>query len=51
MKYSNFSNSRANNSGCSNPIRPIIDLVRDLQVIYILTKFGADLLIFVDAIV
>ena len=49
MKYSNFSNSRANNSGYFVPIRPIIKLIRHLMVIYILPNFGADWLIFVDA--
>ena len=49
MKYSNISNSRVNNSICSGPIRPIIKLIRYLMVIYILTKFGADWLIFVVA--
>ena len=58
-----FPNSRAINSGCSDlicpiftdnsdsfdPIRSIIELIRDLMVIYILTKFGADWLLFVDA--
>ena len=33
----------------SGPIRSIIELIRDLVVIYFLTKFGADWLIFVDA--
>ena len=33
----------------SSPISSIIELARDLMVIYILTKFGADWLIFVDA--
>ena len=32
----------------SGPITPIIELIRDHIVIYILTKFGADWLIFVD---
>ena len=31
------------------PISSIIKLIRDIIVIYILTKFGADWLIFVDA--
>ena len=48
MKYRIFFKSRANNSRCSCPIRSIIELIRDLIVIHILTKFGADLLIFVD---
>ena len=42
VKYSNSSNSRANNSRCSGLMRPIIELIRDLMVIYILTKVGAD---------
>ena len=33
----------------SGPISSIINLIRDLMVIYILTKFGADWFIFVDA--
>ena len=33
----------------SGPISSIIELIRDLMVIYILTKFGADWLIFIDA--
>ena len=49
VKYSNFSNSRANNCSCSYPITPIIKYIRDLMVMYILTKFGADWLIIVDA--
>ena len=49
MKYSKFFKSRANNSRCSGPIRSIIELIRDLMITYILTKFGADWLIFVDA--
>ena len=32
----------------SGPIRSIIELIRNLKVIYILTKFGVDWLIFVD---
>ena len=48
--YSNkFSNSRANNSTCSGLITPIIKLIQDLRVIYILTNFGTNWLIFVDA--
>ena len=35
-----LSNSRANNSSCSGLI--IIELIRDLRVIYILTKFGTN---------
>ena len=50
--YSNdLSNSRANNSTCSGPITPLIKLIRDLRVIYILTNFGTNWLIFVDATV
>ena len=49
VKYCNFFNSGASNSGRSGLIRPIIKLIRDLMVIYILTKFGDDWLIFVDA--
>ena len=33
----------------SGPISSIIELIRHLVVIYTLTKFGADWLIFVDA--
>ena len=33
----------------SGVISSFIELIRNLMVIYILTKFGADLLIFVDA--
>ena len=46
-----FANSRANNSDRSGPITSIIELIRDLIVTYILTKFGADWLIFGDATV
>ena len=50
--YSNkLSNSTANNSTCSGMIIPIIKLIRDLRVIYILTNFGTNWLIFVDATV
>ena len=44
-----FANSRANNSDRSAPIRSIIELIQDLMVTYILTKFGADWLVFGDA--
>ena len=44
----NFSNSRADNSDTSNPIRSIIELIQDLMITYILTQFGADWSIFVD---
>ena len=43
-----FAYSRANNSDSSAPIKSIIELIRDLMVTYILTKFGADWLIFGD---
>ena len=43
-----ISNSRADNSDSSCPIGSII-LIQALVVIYILTKFGDDWLIFVDA--
>ena len=49
VKYGKFSNSRADTSDSSGPISSIIELNRDLMVIYILTKFGADWLLFVDA--
>ena len=49
VKYGKFSNSRADNSDSSGPISSIIKLIRDLIFIYILTKFGADWLILVDA--
>ena len=49
VKNGKFCNSRADNSNSSGPITSIIKLIRDLTVIYILTKFGADWLIFVDA--
>ena len=49
VKYGKFSNSRADNSDSSGPIGSIIDLIRALVVIYILTKFSDDWLIFVDA--
>ena len=48
--YSNkLSNSRANNSTCSGQITPIIELIRDLRVLYFLTNFGTNWLIFLDA--
>ena len=43
-----FAHSRANNSGSSGPINSIIKVIRDLMVKYILTKFEADWLIFLD---
>ena len=39
----------ADNADSSGPIISIIKLIRDLTVIYIWTKFGADRFIFVDA--
>ena len=39
----------AYNSDSSGPISSVIELIRDLMVIHILTKFGAEWLIFVDA--
>ena len=48
VRYGKFSNSMAVNFS-SGQISSIIKLIRDLMVIYILTKFGADWLIFVDA--
>ena len=42
VKYGEFSNSRADNSGSSGPISSKIELITDLMVIYTLTKFGAD---------
>ena len=44
-----FSNQRANNSGCSDLICPIIELIRDLMGIYIVAKFDTDWSIFADA--
>ena len=49
VKYGKFSNSRADNSDSSGPISSVIELIQDLEVIYTLTKFGDDWLIFVDA--
>ena len=50
--YSNeLSNSRANKYTCSGPITLIINLIRELRVIHILTNFGTNWLIFVDATV
>ena len=50
LTKSNMANSRADNSDSSGLISSIIKLIRDLMVIYILTKFGADWLIFVDVL-
>ena len=49
VKYGKFSNSRVCNSESSRLITSIIELMRDLMVIYILSKVGADWSIFVDA--
>ena len=49
VKYGKFSNSRVDNSDSSGPIKSIVSLIRDLIVTYILTKFGVDWSIFVDA--
>ena len=49
VKYGKFSNSRADNLDSSGPISSIMEVMRDLMVIYILNKFGADWLISVDA--
>ena len=43
-----LSNSRANNSTCFGLITTIIQLIRDLKVIYILNNFGTNWLIFLD---
>ena len=51
VKYGKFSNSRAGNSNSSGLINSTIELIQALVVIYILTKFGDDWLIFVDATV
>ena len=47
VKYGSFSSLRAEN--CFGPIRPIIKLMRDLTVTYILMRFGGDWIIFVDS--
>ena len=44
-----FPNSRASNSGCSNSILPLVELIQDLISIYILADFGTDWSIFADA--
>ena len=35
--FKELSNSRANNSSCSGPIRPIIKLIQDIKVKYLPT--------------
>ena len=49
MFWFDLTHSRAENSDSSVPISSIIELIRDLMVIYILITFGADWLTFVDA--
>ena len=44
-----FRNSRANNSGFSYLICPIIELIRELMDRYIVAKLGTDWSIFADA--
>ena len=44
-----FAKSRANISDSSGPIKSIIKLIQNLMITYILTKFRADCLIYVDA--
>ena len=41
IKYGKFSNSMADNLDSSGLITSIIELIRDLMVTYILTKFGS----------
>ena len=43
-----FPNSRANNSSCSSPIVPMIEVIQILLDINISPKFGADWSIFAD---
>ena len=43
-----FPNSRANNSGCSDSICSIIELIQDFMGIYIVAKFGTDWSILAD---
>ena len=45
----NFSISRTDNTDWSVMTWPIIKLIWDLMLIYIVTKFGVDWFIFVDA--
>ena len=49
VKHGKFSNSRADNSDSPGPIRSSIELIWSLMVTYILTKFGSDWSIYVDA--
>ena len=48
-KFSDFPTSKAKNSGCSSTCGFIIKHIRDLLVIHILAKFGADSSMFADA--
>ena len=48
-KMAILSKSRADNSRYANPIKLIIELVRDIIIINILSKFYLDWPIFVDA--
>ena len=41
LDLASFANSRANYSDSSGSIKSIIELIQDLIVTYILTKFGA----------
>ena len=43
-----FHNSRPNNSSCSGPIGPMIELIQILLDINILPNFGADWSIYAD---
>ena len=43
-----FPESKANNSGCSSPMEPMIEFIQILLDITILTKFGADWSLFAD---
>ena len=44
-----FLNSRANNSGCSDSICPIFEVILDFMRIYVVAKSGTDWSIFADA--
>ena len=48
-KYSNFCNSRADNSGNTSRILPIIELDQDFVAIHIISKFDHDCLRYVTA--
>ena len=49
VKYGKLFNSRADNSDSSGQISSIIKLILDLMIMYTLTKFDANWLIFVHA--